>query len=233
MDSGDVWVLVLCSVLSAVGGYVGVYLSQKAKNLATKEDTAEITELIESVRNGYASEQASLKANLDFLVKTNSGLHEDVKVAIYHFWENAVTLLSLCEPTRREIDEERVPELSQMKRRIEKLEDDIELSCSRLYLLIEDEKVIDTTHEILQLCNKISGQFYLFLIDVEPQLEALADMNAKADNYAEMYRSEWNVIMTRERKFEEHVDTFRSKLDDSLDQFKAQAKAILKAERLS
>jgi len=50
----DLLSLVLLGLLALLGGFLGSYLRAKGKNLATKEDTREITRKVESVKAEYA-----------------------------------------------------------------------------------------------------------------------------------------------------------------------------------
>lgn len=46
-----------------IKNYIPSYLSEKAKNLATKEDIEGITETVESVRSGYAQLLEEVRSN--------------------------------------------------------------------------------------------------------------------------------------------------------------------------
>src|SRR6267142_1938229 len=50
--------------VAAVGAYLGSYLRQKGKNLATKEDVGNLTELVERVRSQHAERLEILKNTL-------------------------------------------------------------------------------------------------------------------------------------------------------------------------
>jgi hypothetical protein len=50
MEGREIFLLVLVLITSGVGAYLGTYLREKGRNVATKEDIAEITEKVEQVR---------------------------------------------------------------------------------------------------------------------------------------------------------------------------------------
>jgi hypothetical protein len=50
------WHFLLLMLLSAIGAYIGTYLREKGKNVATKEDIGRITDEIEKVKSIYAKE---------------------------------------------------------------------------------------------------------------------------------------------------------------------------------
>jgi hypothetical protein len=52
--------LILVLVVSALGAYVGTYLREKAKGLATKEDVGEITKRVEEARRQYTHDLATV-----------------------------------------------------------------------------------------------------------------------------------------------------------------------------
>lgn len=65
MDESEVLVRILTLLMGLlVGGFLRPYLGQKGKNLATKEDIAEITNQIEGVRQQYTIEAEQLRADL-------------------------------------------------------------------------------------------------------------------------------------------------------------------------
>ena len=62
--------------------YLFSYVNEKGKNLATKEDIAEITRLTEEVRTGYLSEIEHLKTDLAILSRKH-GILFDEKVRVF------------------------------------------------------------------------------------------------------------------------------------------------------
>jgi hypothetical protein len=58
------WIWLVTFVLAAVGAYLGSYLREKAKNLATKEDVTGLTELVETVRRQHAERLETFKKSL-------------------------------------------------------------------------------------------------------------------------------------------------------------------------
>lgn len=55
------WSYVIAAFACGLASFIGAYLGQKAKNVATKEDVAEITSMIESVKAPYAQQLEELK----------------------------------------------------------------------------------------------------------------------------------------------------------------------------
>jgi hypothetical protein len=73
------------------------YFKRKGKNLATKEDISEITELVETVKHSFTEETEKLKANLKLLTNVQVGLASEERNAIinvnesFFSWFNALT----------------------------------------------------------------------------------------------------------------------------------------------
>ncbi|MDD5359651.1 MAG: hypothetical protein PHI79_06375 [Sulfurovaceae bacterium] len=75
-------------ILFCIGGiiffrkYLFSYASEKGKNIATKEDVAEITKKVEEVKIQYASEVEHLKMSLSILSKKHSILFDE-KIRVF------------------------------------------------------------------------------------------------------------------------------------------------------
>ncbi|ELX7527506.1 hypothetical protein SKP09_004644 [Vibrio parahaemolyticus] len=72
-------ILLILSGLTAgllVNSFLPKYFGKKGENLATKEDIAEITDKIESVKNDYAHQLESTKADLSSQLQTSSVRYE-------------------------------------------------------------------------------------------------------------------------------------------------------------
>ncbi len=72
----DLWSLVLLGLLALLGGFLGSYLRTKGKNLATKEDTKEITKKVESVRAEYARQMELLAQEHRLFLQREERKHE-------------------------------------------------------------------------------------------------------------------------------------------------------------
>lgn len=55
------WHFLLWMIVTAIGGYLGSFLHEKGKNLATKEDVGRITHEIESVKSIYIKEIENIR----------------------------------------------------------------------------------------------------------------------------------------------------------------------------
>ncbi len=88
------FILLVANVVVLVGGgaflriYLPSYLSEKGKNLASKEDLQHLTRLVEGVRAEYAGELEQLKANLSSegqVIERRRRVYEDVCASLRIF----------------------------------------------------------------------------------------------------------------------------------------------------
>lgn len=63
--AGSLLSYALLVVLSGIGAYIGAYFKTKGKNLATKEDVADITRRIEGIKHEYSTSLESVKTILN------------------------------------------------------------------------------------------------------------------------------------------------------------------------
>lgn len=74
------WSYILCAIFAGLASYVAVYLREKGKNLATKEDIGEITRQIEKVKLDSAKELHRFQIASSGLLKKRAEVIEE----IYH-----------------------------------------------------------------------------------------------------------------------------------------------------
>jgi len=73
--------------------YLPKYIKEKAKNLATKEDIGEITEIVEKVKHDNNSQLELIKAELSIFLRAKAAAYDDERNAIIQFVE-AVTIFN-------------------------------------------------------------------------------------------------------------------------------------------
>lgn len=72
--------------------YFIFYFREKGKNLATKEDIAEITHEIEEVKTQYSSDLEKFKAELQLMVRNDSLISENVHETLLIFFKDCTSL---------------------------------------------------------------------------------------------------------------------------------------------
>ena len=74
--------------------YLPTYLSKKGENLATKEDIAEITQRIESVKNSYASQLERFRSALSVSANQRTAFTEQQRRTLFQFFDHCVELIA-------------------------------------------------------------------------------------------------------------------------------------------
>jgi hypothetical protein len=222
------WAIPLLSFAGAlIGTWLFSFLREKGKNFATKSDVGKITETVESIKSNYNREQETLKAQLNLLVNAQNSLHDDIKRAIYEFWDTMMLLISLCDTTRPEVDEDRIADVVHYKREIERVENEFQLKHSRLYLLVEDQQLLDLSDRLFHDVSKYEGKFSLYLIKAEPWLEKMADMDKQPTWDKDVYDGYWKKVLDLEKKFDKEVEELYESLDKNADDFKKRSHELL------
>ncbi len=132
-----------------IKNYYPKYFEEKGKNLATKEDIAEITNLVEQVRYSFTKDTEKLKANLFLLTSLQVGLFSEEKNAIIDFnekffkWQQMLTDSSLGG-----IDDRSKSELEKYKTMLQQSYIDFLNSETRFNLFVEN-------NELTAFANKI------------------------------------------------------------------------------
>ena len=91
-DSLMLLYFVAVPILSFLAAFIGPYLREKGKNVATREDIADITRKVENIKQEFTKGVERLKADLDRTTHV-SKQQFDVEFAIYRdIWEKLVTV---------------------------------------------------------------------------------------------------------------------------------------------
>ncbi len=173
------------SVLSFIAGffiksYFPSYLSEKGKNLATKEDIREITDKIESVRFEYLNNLEGIKSELTFAEKQKSKIKEKENEILIAFFEKCALLEEklLYNFGNLTYTEKNYP--VEYQKSMDNLFWEIRISRTRLHLYlpiehdlqVKAENLFSQCAEIREVFNKFFGKFKSALIE---EMEALAE----------------------------------------------------------
>lgn len=224
----EILVIVFSFIGSALGAIIISYLREKGKNYATKSDIGKITETVESIKSNYNKEQETLKAQLNLLVSAHNSFHSDIKRAIYEFWDSMLLLLSLCDTFRPEVDEERVAELDHFQREIEKVSNELQLRQGRLYLLIEDQTLLELSDRLFGDVSKYEGRFGLFLMKAKPWLEKMAEMHKQPVWDKNLYDSYWKEFNDLDSQLDKENEELIDQIDKNMELYKLRALELLK-----
>lgn len=221
---------ILILLAGLIGAFVGIYIREKGKNLATKEDIGLITRNIEEVKSVYTRDNEKLRAELQMIVNVQNSLHSDIKKAIVDFWDTCFLLVTLCDPSREEVQMIRLDELNNFIKRIEDVDNDLMLKQFRIHFLVQDQKFVDLSWKLYSNASKCSGQFLLFIENIRPLLERLKEL----DN---MPLEDWNInlesstddkITEFENVFDKDTKKVVDMMDELIEEYKKHAHKLLR-----
>ncbi len=169
------------------------YFTEKGKNLATKEDIALITKLVESVKYSFTAETEKLKSNLSLLNNVQIGIISEERNAIIDFNEKYFKWINmLLDSSFGNIDDTNDIDLYKYQQSIRAAYNDFLNSETRFSLFIEKESLI-------QLVHKLKMVTFAKLSPIAPKsLLTLRYINSKTD---EIYKS--TPVINQVEKLEE------------------------------
>jgi hypothetical protein len=136
------------------------YFSEKGKNIATKEDVSEITDLVETVKHSFATETEKLKANLLVLSNIQVGLVAEERNAIidynekYFKWLNILIDLGLGDGDHDDNDD-----LSKHQQALGEYYKVFLNSETKFKLFVENQEIIDFSNKMKIETLKELGNF--------------------------------------------------------------------------
>ena len=107
------------------------YFQEKGKNLATKEDTQELTKLVESVRTEL---QFSLQAKLSLRAEEHQAL-------IDYFSKYAVWLSAITSWSAAGVSKDNTAKLAEIRSQLDMLYRDFDLAAGKLELFVENQEI--------------------------------------------------------------------------------------------
>lgn len=125
------------------------YFAEKGKNLATKEDISEVTELVESAKVVFTTETEKLKANLAFLTTVEVGLISEERNAIidanvkYFRWLNL-----LVDPSLNSVNVNSNEELLKFRSLLGEYFNDFNNSQTKFNLFVQNEALVNFTYTL-------------------------------------------------------------------------------------
>lgn len=227
------WLPALASFLASIFGVLLVsYLREKGKNLATKSDIGQITKIVEETKSNYSRQTEMLRAELNTIVNTRNSMNEEIRKGILDFWDHAALLLSLCDTTRGELDEERYTEIDHFMQEIERVENELVLKHARLYFLLDDQELIDLSDDIFRNVTRRHGKFALFVIKAKPLITEMGKSVQGIINAQTLEQNQqwWMKYNKCENDFEKECEEIDEELEKAIEQFKLKAKKMVMKE---
>lgn len=195
-------VLVLLILYFTVKNLLPSYFNEKGKNLATKEDISNLTELVEKVKYTFTKETEHLKSNLQFLKGIHGSLISEERNAVIDFNEKYFAWLnSLMDTGFSGIDQYDNSEIERFRQNLAQQYNLFLNSHSRFDLFIENGELVASSHavkiETLKLLGTLPQEYLLQIksINVEsdfinhaPVLERSEKMKPLFSKRMELYK---------------------------------------------
>jgi hypothetical protein len=218
----EIWTIILSGLLTTSASILLFYLNRRAN----KKDTSELNRIIESVRSEFQILNDKNKAEIELLFHSKKDLLNEQKKAVLDFWDDHFTLIRLCDTTRYEIDELRLKDFYELKKKIEVQEEKCEVTFTRVYFLFENSDYLESCDEINIQCILIATKFLSFMESIELNLKNAND--ALQVNNTVIYKEEIKVIQNLSNKIDSYIDENDPR--EKLNLFKKQSWNLLYGE---
>lgn len=133
------------------------YFQEKGKNLATKEDTEEITSLVESVKTQL---QFSLQAKLSLRAEEHQALVD--YFSKYSMWLSAITSWSAAG-----INKDNTSRLAEIRSHLDMLHQDFDIAAGKAWLFIESEDIKSQNSPLVIETLKLQAHAHQAIFDIE------------------------------------------------------------------
>ncbi len=162
MTFGDyITFTIIYTVIVILGGFIlknllPSYFNQKGKNLADKEDIAELTKRIESVKQDFSKDIESFKNKLSYEREYKMRQKIEERDAIYDFWSNicewnANLAVHKYEDTNFETYKVAKINIDQLNKCIRNTTS----SHSIILLKVDNEKILEISNLLFQIYNSL------------------------------------------------------------------------------
>ena len=165
------------------------YFGEKGKNLATKEDVAEITSLVESVKSQL---QFSLQAKLSLRAEEHQALVD--YFSKYSAWLSAITNFSIAG-----IHRDNTFRLSEIRSQLDAHKRDVELAAGKMQLFVENEHIRSRHGTLMIETLKFQGHAQQLTLNIErlhlesKQMELSIPPHEQVQRYKELLEKEMKL----------------------------------------
>jgi hypothetical protein len=171
-----------CVIGLLIYKYLPSYFNEKGKNLATKEDIADITKIVEKTRSEFINETERLKASLQIQAKTHQSLIDEERQALmsyyekYYFW-----LQSIMDSSFGGADPSKSDQILAYLAKIQAAYNHVHLGEARMDLFVDNEELINARNNVkMEVLAKLypSALICIFaLVQINQEIERLSFMN--------------------------------------------------------
>lgn len=198
------------------------YVEEKGRNLATKEDIADITGKVEAVKAEYVTAVEHLRSDLRVIVAQRTALETQAHEASLDLFDSTVRLIGLLRLNLGDLPSEEGTALVKYQARVSRLFDRIFVQYHRLLLYTPEGLVANAAEGVAEAAMELRGAFprafgpiKLALVEEDvaftgsrtPQYEAAV---AKSDEAMVEYRAVVDPLRQRLwSAYQEYLGTLR------------------------
>ena len=179
------------------------YFQEKGKNLATKEDTEEITSLVESV-----------KTQLQFSLQAKISLREEEHQALVdYFSKYSVWLSAISNWSAAGISKDNTFRLAEIRSQLDMLHQDFDLAAGKLGLFVENEEILSLHGPLSIETLKLQAHTHQASFDIErvhietKQMLLVAAPDKQIEQYERLLEKESDIY---KRHKEEMLEMYRA-----------------------
>ncbi len=216
---------------------IGTYLSEKGKNLATKEDVGEITKIIEDIRMDNNSELELIKAEIVLVTKTQATVYDDERGAIINFlatitefFQNNINLPIISDSNDEIIYlmERNKILLSEFRR--------VQIARSKLILLCINEDIIKSAELIILQLSEIRNTTHIARIKLLGSVkvsaaQGVAYKKTQSENDYKLYDAELSRQTLIHDEFNDKFLSFHNKYSTDYHKLLILCKNYLKTKK--
>lgn len=216
------WIIIANATVTIIGGlwiksFLPSYMSQKGKNLATKEDIGEITSIVKDIENSFNKELEQFRSDIDFRKTINITLKEAEKDAISNFhgqineWIYRIFNVDLSEMRKLKPDE------------INSVAKDLDyyhqssLLLSKVRLTVINEDIIQKSRDLLTSTIEYKGKVEWLLQQLAHE-KKLIEINIRRQDFPPIL-GERHLLQPFQPELENKIEKINNKIDNMINTY--------------
>ncbi|MBF9224373.1 hypothetical protein [Hymenobacter ruricola] len=153
--------------------YLPNYFNEKGKLLAQKEDIAEITEKIESVKSDFSKDTERLKTDLQRILNYQLSHRNEERASIIAFYDKYNQwLYSLLEINFGGYSRSNLKDLTDKRTFIENFYAEANIAQAKLNLIVKSDEIITLSHDLIMQVLKFKHWMDARLLTLQQNIES-------------------------------------------------------------
>lgn len=170
-ESGNIisnWMLfILFAAVAGAVQYIIFYFREKGKNLATKEDIADITRKMEAVKQQFTNDTEKLKNALAILANVQTSVASVERNAIIDFNKSLFSYLNLIRTGLPIHDSSSNEALNKFLKKLEEMQQHTQQDLILFNLFIDDTTLITESSHLYSKTLSMEGDLYEDILNIQ------------------------------------------------------------------